>query len=162
VQHAEGRTGVNCPRCGTPVKARGPTEQWQQHYECDECWLAFELVRKKHWEPTAADPPGRLLHHTLTLRPGRPVTHDSFVYYREAMTKTVTELVAEEKVGRLKRQEICTAKLLEVVRSGVSASPRTRRGISQFYKDHKNIPLPAAGPTAAPATAPKDSAQKPT
>jgi hypothetical protein len=101
---------------------------------------------------------------TVPVRRGEHpyVTHDSFVYYREAMTKTVTELAAEEKAGRLKWQDICTAKLLEVVRSGVSASPHTRRGIAQFYKDHKNIPLPAAGPTAAPAAAPKDSAQKPT
>ena len=97
---------------------------------------------------------------TVPVRRGEHpcVTHDSFVYYREAMTKTVTELVAEEKAGRLKRQDVCPAKLFEVVRSGVSASPHTRRVIAQFYKDHKNIPLPAAAPSAAPAMAP----QKPT
>jgi hypothetical protein len=61
---------LDCPRCGAPLQWRGPTLQWRKHYECDECWLAFELVRENRFEPSS-NPPGKFLHHTVTLQPGR-------------------------------------------------------------------------------------------
>lgn len=68
---------MNCPRCGAPLQARGPTKKRQRHYECEECWLAFELVPQNRFETTATIPPGKFMRHALYLQQGRtPHNHD--------------------------------------------------------------------------------------
>jgi len=63
----------------------------------------------------------------------------SYVYYREAQIKKVSELLEEEKLGRLKMHQPCSQKVIEIVRSGVTASEHCRRSMKQFYKERKDV-----------------------
>lgn len=78
---------------------------------------------------------------TVTLnRKDHPFIKDrSYVYYRAAMTKLVSELEAEERAGRLKMKQCCSSELLELVRDGVSASEHSTKAIRRFYAERKNI-----------------------
>jgi hypothetical protein len=79
---------------------------------------------------------------TVTLNKGehqfltKPI---SYVYYREAQVKKVSELRAEEKLGRLKMHQPCSQKIIDLVRAGVTASEHCRRSAKQFYKERKDV-----------------------
>ena len=62
---------MNCPRCGAPLQERAPNLQWLRWLECDECWLAYELVSEAHWEHPGHPKGRRFMRHTVTLQPGR-------------------------------------------------------------------------------------------
>ncbi len=76
---------------------------------------------------------------TLNSKDHQFVKDRSYVYYRAAMTKYVSDLEAEEKAGRLKTKPCCSPEILKLVRDGVSASPHCTRAIRKFYTDHKHL-----------------------
>jgi len=78
---------------------------------------------------------------TVTLNPkDHPFVKDlSYVYYRAAMTKQVSELQAEEKANRLRIKECCSPEVLKLVQMGVGASEHTSKIIVKFYKEHKDL-----------------------
>lgn len=39
---------MDCPRCGSALEESEPTHRWEQHFECRQCCLAFELVMERH------------------------------------------------------------------------------------------------------------------
>jgi hypothetical protein len=63
----------------------------------------------------------------------------SYVYYRGAMVKKVSELEVEEKAGRLKRTSDCSADLISLARDGVGASPHCTRSVKKYYKERKDL-----------------------
>lgn len=67
------------------------------------------------------------------------LTKPSYVYYREAMIKQVSELEGEEKALRLKKHADCAKELLGLICAGISASEHTRPAILKFYKACKDI-----------------------
>jgi hypothetical protein len=69
----------------------------------------------------------------------RFIDRESYVYYRGAMIKDVAELQAAEKIGTLKMHDQCSAKLLELVKGGISASDHCKKAINKFYQDHKHL-----------------------
>jgi len=63
---------MNCPRCGAPLRERGPNRKWRQFFECRECCLTFELVTECRYErcsPQSAF--SKFMRHTVTLQAGR-------------------------------------------------------------------------------------------
>ena len=63
----------------------------------------------------------------------------SYVYYRGAMMKKITELEADEKAGLLKKHSACSSGLVSLVRDGVCASPHSTRVAQRFYKERKDL-----------------------
>jgi hypothetical protein len=78
---------------------------------------------------------------TVCLNPGehRFVNDRSYVYYRGAMTKKVSDLQAEQKVGRLKMHESCSSALIGLVRAGIGASKHCNKNIKRFYDERKEL-----------------------
>lgn len=64
----------------------------------------------------------------------------SYIYYRGAMIKKISELQASEKAGELKHDEPCSASLISLARGGVAASPHCARVHAQYYKNCKDLP----------------------
>jgi len=62
---------MNCPRCGGPLRKKEPSVKWLPSFECDQCWLAFEVNVEKCSEPCDQDPLGKFFRFTQTLQPGR-------------------------------------------------------------------------------------------
>jgi len=78
---------------------------------------------------------------TVSLNPKEHpfITKPSYVFYREAMTKQVSELEAEEKAGRLKMHAACSNDLIKLARSGVCASKHSQKQIKRFYEERKDL-----------------------
>lgn len=55
------------------------------------------------------------------------------------MTKSVSDLQAEEKDGRLQMHQPCSNATLSLIRSGISASKHCTRAIRKFYEERKNL-----------------------
>jgi len=70
---------MNCPRCGAPLRPEGPGRRWLQYFECDECWLAFELLVERRWAACANNPRARFIRNIATLQPGRTPRVSRFV-----------------------------------------------------------------------------------
>jgi hypothetical protein len=62
---------MNCPRCGSALRERGPTRKWQRYFECRQCCLTFELVTARHRAPCGHNPKAWFIRNTKTLQPGR-------------------------------------------------------------------------------------------
>ncbi len=60
-----------CPRCGSPLIERNRARKWLPFFECQGCFLTFELVTERHFEPCGHNPQAKFLRHTLSLQAGR-------------------------------------------------------------------------------------------
>jgi hypothetical protein len=63
----------------------------------------------------------------------------SYIYYRGATIKKVTDLQADEKAGLLVKQEPCSKSIIDNARAGVGASPHCARNICDYYKKCKDL-----------------------
>jgi hypothetical protein len=79
--------------------------------------------------------------YTVGINPGEHpyVKKPSYIFYREAMTKQVSELESEEKAGNLMMRDACSAALIGLARSGVAASPHCTKKIRRFYEERKHL-----------------------
>ncbi len=78
---------------------------------------------------------------TVALNAGEHpfLTKPSFIFYREAMIKQVSELETEEKAGNLRMHYSCSAALIGLARAGVGASPHCTKKIRRFYEERKHV-----------------------
>lgn len=79
---------------------------------------------------------------TIMLKAGEHkflTSEKSYIYYRGAQIKKVSELQVEEKLGRLKMHEPCSNKILGLARSGVNGSKHCSRVNKRFYAERKDI-----------------------
>ncbi|GAC1662418.1 MAG: hypothetical protein NVS9B4_16040 [Candidatus Acidiferrum sp.] len=63
----------------------------------------------------------------------------SYLYYRGAMIKKVSELQGEERAGLLKRHSACSDNLISLARGGVAASPHCNRNVKRYYGERKDL-----------------------
>ncbi|SRR6266568_716889 len=63
----------------------------------------------------------------------------SYIYYRGAMIKKVSELESAEKTGLLKKHDACSNNLIGLARSGVGASPHCSRNVKKYYNECKDL-----------------------
>jgi hypothetical protein len=63
----------------------------------------------------------------------------SYIYYRGAMIKKVSELQGEEKAGLLKKHSSCSGDLIALARGGVGASPHCSRSVKRYYSERKDL-----------------------
>jgi hypothetical protein len=63
----------------------------------------------------------------------------SYVYYRGAQIKKISELENEKSAGMLKPQPPCSKTVIDLVRSGFNASEHCQKGIRRFYEQSKNL-----------------------
>ena len=78
---------------------------------------------------------------TVSLNPGEHpfVRKPSYLYYRGAMSKKVSDLESEAKAGRLKMHTPCSQALLGLARAGVGASRHCSRATKRFYDERKGL-----------------------
>jgi hypothetical protein len=79
---------------------------------------------------------------TVTLNQGEHpfLTKElSYVYYRGATIKKVSELQGEEKAGLLKKHTACSGGLIALARDGVGASPHCTKIVQRYYKERKDL-----------------------
>jgi hypothetical protein len=65
----------------------------------------------------------------------------SYVYYRGAEIKKISDLRSEETAGRLQMRESCSTNVISLVRSGFGASIHCTRVIKSYYDKSKNIAI---------------------
>jgi hypothetical protein len=65
------------------------------------------------------------------------ITQRSCVFYREAEIVDNSKLDEAEKRGAIAKRESCSQGVIDLVRSGVIASPQTKRVIKKFFNDFK-------------------------
>ena len=65
------------------------------------------------------------------------ITQRSCVFYREAEIVDNSKLDEAEKRGAIAKRESCSQDVIDLVRSGVTASPQTKRVIKRFFNDFK-------------------------
>jgi hypothetical protein len=65
------------------------------------------------------------------------ITELSCVFYREAEAVDNSKLDEAEKAGAIAKRESYSQSLIGLVRSGVIASPQTKRVIKKFFNDFK-------------------------
>jgi hypothetical protein len=78
---------------------------------------------------------------TVCVNPGEHpfVTKLSYIFYREAMTKRISELEAEEKAGNLKMNAACSQVLTSMARAGIRGSKYCTKAIQRFYNERKEL-----------------------
>lgn len=82
------------------------------------------------------------MDHTVVLNKGehRFLTKPlSYVYYRGAAVKKVTDLQADEAAGLLVKDVACSKSMVDNARAGVGASPHCIRAIQNYYKKCKDL-----------------------
>lgn len=65
------------------------------------------------------------------------IDRPSCVYYRAAEIADNGKLEQAEKAGAIVRREACSPEVISLVRSGVAASPHSRREIRRFYEESR-------------------------
>ena len=65
------------------------------------------------------------------------ITEPSCVFYREAEIVDNSKLDQAESMGAIAKRECCSESVINLIRSGVVASPQTRRVIKKFFSDFK-------------------------
>jgi hypothetical protein len=65
------------------------------------------------------------------------ITELSCVFYREAEIVDNSKLDEAEKRGAIGKRGPCSQSVIDLVRSGVNASPQTKRVIKKFFNDFK-------------------------
>lgn len=63
----------------------------------------------------------------------------SYVYYRGAAVKKITDLQADETAGLLVKDQACSKTLIDNARAGIGASPHCTRTIQDYYKKCKDL-----------------------
>jgi hypothetical protein len=63
----------------------------------------------------------------------------SYIFYRSATVKKVSDLQADEAAGLLVRHDGCSKTLIDNARAGICASPHSTRGIQAYYKKCKDL-----------------------
>jgi hypothetical protein len=71
---------MHCPRCEAPLLEQGPNRKWLRFFECEQCWLAFQPVAERHFEPCGHNPNAKFLRFTTTLQPGRTPRPADWMY----------------------------------------------------------------------------------
>lgn len=61
----------DCPRCDVPLLEQPAGRHWYGFFECQSCWLTFELIMERHFAPCGLDPQRKFLRHTFALHQGR-------------------------------------------------------------------------------------------
>jgi hypothetical protein len=119
----------------TFLRPAKPTQNEKQHLfivltnpNPDNKILIVNITSLKSWQD-----------RTVMLNKGEHpfITETSCVFYREAEIVDNGKLDEAEKNGAIAKRECCSQKLLELVRSGISASPQTKRVIKKFFNDFK-------------------------
>jgi hypothetical protein len=103
--------------------------------DADGCVLVVNVTSVYSQDKDRAD-------HTVILNRGehRFLTKSlSYVYYRGAVVRKVTELEADEKATLLVREQACSKLLIGNARAGVGASPHCTRAIQGYYKKCKDL-----------------------
>ena len=65
------------------------------------------------------------------------ITEPSCVFYREAEIVDNSKLDQAERMGAIAKRECCSKSLIDLIRSGVIASPQTKRVIKKFFDEFK-------------------------
>lgn len=65
------------------------------------------------------------------------ITEPSCVFYREAEIVDNAKLDQAVRAGAIAKRECCSKSVIDLVRSGVIASPQTKRVVKKFFSDFK-------------------------